>query len=79
MSVAEAQEVRARLLQSDPHYRELAERHHQLDDRLHELTVKSYLSDAEQFEEVRIKKHKLRLKDEMEQMARAFAQRGRYS
>jgi uncharacterized protein YdcH (DUF465 family) len=79
MSVGEAQEVRAQLLQRDAHYRELAERHHQLDDRLHELTVKSYLSDAEQFEEIRIKKHKLKLKDEMEQMARDFAQRGRYS
>jgi uncharacterized protein YdcH (DUF465 family) len=78
MSVGEAQEVRSRLLESDEHYRQLAERHHQLDHRLHELTVKSYLSDAEQFEEVTIKKRKLALKDEMERLARAY-QRGRPS
>jgi uncharacterized protein YdcH (DUF465 family) len=44
MSAAEAQEVKTLLLKSNEHYRELVERHHQLDDRLHELTEKHYLS-----------------------------------
>ena len=74
MSPAEAQEVKNLLLTSDPQYRELAERHHRLDDRLHELTDRHYLTDSEQVEEVTLKKRKLALKDQMEQMARAYAQ-----
>ena len=37
MSPAEAQEVKNLLLHNNDQYRDLAERHHQLDDRLHEL------------------------------------------
>ncbi len=80
MSALEAQEVRHLLLRSNDEYRHLAERHHQLDDRLHELSGKHYLSNAEQFEEVTIKKRKLALKDEMERIAREYARtRGRMS
>ena len=76
MSAAEAQEVRSLLLQSNDQFRELAQRHHQLDDRLHELTEKHYLSASEQVEEVTLKKKKLALKDQMEQIVRAHAQAG---
>ena len=72
MSAAEAQEVKNLLLNSNEHYKELAERHHQLDGRLHELTEKHYLSDTEQVEEVTLKKRKLALKDQMEAMARDY-------
>jgi uncharacterized protein YdcH (DUF465 family) len=75
MNAAEAQEVRNLLLKTDEQYRQLAERHHQLDDRLHELTGKHYLSASEQLEEVTIKKRKLALKDQMEQIARGYAPR----
>jgi uncharacterized protein YdcH (DUF465 family) len=73
MSPAEAQEVKNFLLQSNPEYRELAERHHQLDDRLHQFTDRHFLTSSEQFEEVNIKKRKLAVKDQMEQMAREYA------
>lgn len=73
MNTAEAQEVKNLLLQGDDHYRELAQQHHQLDDRLHELTDKHYLSTTEQVEEVTLKKRKLALKDQMEQLAREYA------
>ena len=72
MSAAEAQEVKNLLLQSDDTYRQLANRHHELDTRLHELSEKHYLSTNEQFEEVTLKKRKLALKDQMEQIARQF-------
>jgi uncharacterized protein YdcH (DUF465 family) len=75
MNAAEAQDVRNLLLKTDEQYRQLAERHHQLDDRLHELTGKHYLSASEQLEEVTIKKRKLALKDQMEQIARGYATR----
>jgi uncharacterized protein YdcH (DUF465 family) len=74
MSPAETQEVKNLLLNSNEQYRELATRHHQLDDQLHEFTDRHYLSTSEQLEEVRLKKRKLALKDEMERIARDYAQ-----
>jgi len=73
MSAAEAQEVKNFLLQSDQQFRQLAEQHHQLDDRLHQLIEKHYLSDTEQIEEVTLKKRKLALKDQMESIVREYA------
>jgi uncharacterized protein YdcH (DUF465 family) len=73
MNAAEAQEVKNLLLQSDTNYRQLAEQHHELDDRLHQLTERHYLSDSEQLEEATLKKRKLALKDRMEEMARLYA------
>jgi uncharacterized protein YdcH (DUF465 family) len=73
MSAAEAQEVKNLLLRDNDQYRQLAERHHELDDRLHELTEKHFLSDTEQFEEVTLKKRKLALKDQMEHLAREYS------
>jgi uncharacterized protein YdcH (DUF465 family) len=72
MSAAEAQEVKAVLLQSDDNYRQLANRHHELDSRLHELSEKHYLTATEQIEEVTLKKRKLACKDQMEVIARHF-------
>ena len=73
MSAAEAQEVKNFLLQSDQQFRQLAEQHHQLDDRLHQLIEKHYLSATEQLEQVTLKKRKLALKDQMETMLREYA------
>ena len=72
MSAVEAQDARAFLLQSNDEYRQLADRHHLLDHRLHELNDRPRLSDAEQFEESTIKKRKLALKDQMEQITREY-------
>ena len=73
MSV-DAHQLRDLLLQSDQEFRELAMKHHELDDRLHELSSRTYLSESEQIEEIQLKKRKLQLKDRMEgilQRARA--------
>lgn len=72
MSAADEQAVRNSLLYGNDDYRHLAERHHQLDDRLHQLLRKPYLSSTEQLEEVTLKKRKLALKDEMERLAREY-------
>ena len=68
MNTAETQGVKHFLLQSHDQYRDLAERHHALDDRLHELIEKPHLSESEQVEETTIKKRKLALKDSMERI-----------
>ena len=63
-------ELKERLLQSDHEYRDLATRHHELDERLHELATRHFLTEPEQLEEAQIKKQKLRLKDKMEDIVR---------
>jgi uncharacterized protein YdcH (DUF465 family) len=71
--MAETQDLQP-LLESNEEYRQLAAKHHELEDRLHELTSKHYLSDHEHIEEVTLKKRKLQLKDRMEEIVRT--QRG---
>ena len=65
-----AEDLKYRLLQTNEEYRELVSKHHSLDDRLHELEAKHYLSDEEQVEEVSLKKRKLHIKDRMEGILR---------
>jgi uncharacterized protein YdcH (DUF465 family) len=69
MSV-DTHQLRELLLQSDEEFRDLALKHHELDDRLHELSSRPYLSESEQLEEVQLKKRKLQLKDKMEDILR---------
>ena len=70
MHTANVQELKELLLKTDEEFRQLATQHHELDDRLHELSSKSYLSEPEQVEEVTLKKRKLQLKDKMEDILR---------
>ena len=66
----QSQDLKELLLQTDEEFHQLAAKHHELDDRLHELTAKQYLSGSEQLEEVTLKKRKLQLKDQMENILR---------
>ena len=65
-----AHDIREILMNSDEEFHKLADQHHALEDRLHELTEKHYLSEPEQVEEVTLKKRKLQLKDRMETIVR---------
>lgn len=67
-----AEDLKHLLIETNQEFRELASKHHSLDNRLHELESKQYLSDAEQFEEISLKKRKLHLKDQMEMMLRNY-------
>ncbi|CAN5878004.1 hypothetical protein BH24ACI5_BH24ACI5_04320 [soil metagenome] len=64
------EEVKRKLLQSDEEFRQLATRHHDLDERLHNYAERHYLTDPEQVEEITLKKQKLQLKDQMESILR---------
>jgi uncharacterized protein YdcH (DUF465 family) len=64
------EELKRELLQTDDEYRQLATLHHDLDERIHDLTARNFLSEPEQVEEIRLKKHKLHLKDQMESILR---------
>ena len=62
------------LMQTDEEFHELAAKHHQLEDRLDQLTRKPYLSEPERLEAVTLKKQKLQLKDRMEGILRRHRQ-----
>jgi uncharacterized protein len=56
-------------LMANPEYQRLSEQHAQYAALLDQLTAKHYLTTQEQVEETRLKKLKLRLKDEMATLA----------
>ena len=68
------QDLKGKLIASDPEFHDLAVRHHELEDRLHELTTRHYLSEPEQVEESTLKKRKLQIKDRMEDILRRHRQ-----
>jgi uncharacterized protein YdcH (DUF465 family) len=61
---------RDQLLASHEEFQRLVQEHSQYSQRLETLTQKRYLSDDEKLEEVRLKKLKLRLKDQMQDIER---------
>ena len=67
-----ATQVRDQLLASNDEFRRLADEHSQYQQRLENLIQKKYLSEDEKLEEVRLKKLKLRLKDQMESLEQKF-------
>ena len=64
--------VREQLLASHEEFRRLAQEHNQHCQRLHSLIEKRYLTEDEKLEEVRIKKLKLHLKDQMQMIEQEF-------
>ena len=59
---------REQLLTGHDQFQRLVEEHSQYSQRLESLTQKRYLTDDEKLEEVRLKKLKLRLKDQMQSL-----------
>jgi uncharacterized protein len=64
--------VREQLLASHEEFRRLAQEHNQYSQRLTSLIEKRYLTEDEKLEEVRIKKVKLRLKDQMQMIEQEY-------
>ena len=62
------EELKAHLMATSEEFRALASQHSTLHKQLEELEAKSHLTDPEQIEEVRLKKLKLRLKDQMNEI-----------
>jgi uncharacterized protein YdcH (DUF465 family) len=73
--MADSQDLKPVLLETDAEFRQLASKHHELEERLNELTTKHYLSGPEQVEEITLKKRKLQLKDKMETIVRRYRER----
>jgi len=60
------EELKAHLMETNAEYRQLATSHCDYAKKLEALEALPHLTDQEQLEEVRLKKLKLRLKDQME-------------
>lgn len=59
------EELKAHLLATDEQFRALAEQHAQLKRQIEAIEAKPHVTSTDEFEEQRLKKQKLRLKDEM--------------
>jgi hypothetical protein len=64
--------VREQLLASNEEFRRLAQEHKSYAQKLDSLIQKPYLSEDDKVEEVRLKKLKLHLKDQMETLEQSF-------
>lgn len=66
------EEIKAHLMQTNERFRQLADQHHEYKEKVDQLKAKSALTTQEELEEHRLKKLKLHLKDEMEQMMNEY-------
>ena len=64
-------DLKTELIQTDDQFRRLYEEHREYERRLAELNQKSLLSQDDEIEEKKIKRHKLALKDRMEELLRS--------
>ena len=64
--------VREQLLASHEEFRRLAQEHTQYSERLSSLIEKRYLTEDEKLEEVRLKKLKLHVKDQMQLIEQGY-------
>jgi uncharacterized protein YdcH (DUF465 family) len=68
------------IFDSDAEYQRLAEKHKEYEAELQNLSRSPYLNSEDLIEEIRLKKLKLHVKDEMERIAaRVHSARARYS
>jgi uncharacterized protein YdcH (DUF465 family) len=65
-------ELRAHLMSTNEEYHHLAEQHSEFAKKLDTLESLPHLTEAEQLEEHRLKKIKLRLKDQMEAIVNQY-------
>ena len=65
-----AEAIREELMANNQEYRRLREQHTQYASLLNLLSAKNFLTEEEKVEEVRLKKLKLKAKDQMETLVR---------
>ena len=66
------EELKAQLMETNDQFRQLAAQHTEYAQQLDRLESMPFLSDQEQVEEHRLKKLKLRLKDQMQEMMNRY-------
>jgi uncharacterized protein YdcH (DUF465 family) len=72
MEMNPLEELKAHLMATSEEFRKLSTQHCEYHKLLEALEAKPHLTEEEQIEEVRLKKLKLRLKDQMESIEQRF-------
>jgi len=72
MMMMKEEEIKERLISSNPEFRRLVEEHKQYQGQLEELHNRHHMTEQDHLEEVQLKKKKLRLKDQMNSMIQKF-------
>jgi uncharacterized protein YdcH (DUF465 family) len=69
------EDLKAHLVQTNEEFRRLAEQHSQYHQQLEALTAKAHLTPLDEVEEHKLKKLKLHLKDQMNQILSRYRDR----
>ena len=72
MGQLNTESLKEQLLTADPRYRELAKEHKRYEDRLSQLAALAFPNDDELLEEKSLKKQKLYVKDQMENILQRY-------
>jgi len=72
MEMITQEELKAHLMATNEEFRRLAAQHAEYKRQVEELEAKAHPTEQEKLEEVRLKKLKLRLKDEMAEMINRY-------
>ena len=65
---ADDEEIKAHLASTNPQYQSLCSQHAQLKQQVEEIERKAYVTEADELEEQRLKKLKLYVKDQMNEL-----------
>ena len=68
------EEIKEYLMSADPEFRRLVEEHKLYEIQLNALHDRHHMSEQDHVEEIRLKKKKLHLKDQMNSMIQKFRQ-----
>ena len=66
------EEIKEHLMSANPEFRRLVEEHKLYEGKLHDLHNRHHMTEQDHLEEVRLKKKKLHLKDQMNSMIQKF-------
>ena len=66
------EEIKEHLMSSSPEFRRLVEEHKLYEGQLNELQSRHHMTERDHLEEIRLKKKKLQLKDQMNSMIQKF-------
>jgi uncharacterized protein YdcH (DUF465 family) len=66
------EEIKDHLMSANPEFRRLVEEHRQYEGQLNQLLNRHHMTEQDHLEEIKLKKKKLQLKDQMNSMIQKF-------
>ncbi len=72
MMMMKEEEIKEHLMSSNPEFRRLVEEHKQYEGQLEAILSRHHMTEQDRLDEIRLKKKKLHLKDQMNSMVQKF-------